>query len=155
MTSPSTAIAGGTRVAGRSDSVAQHREDWRVARAVHADLVLMGMPRVNLLLTGTDGVISNVLDTLLPDLDEPIARWSSGERLVLPTSVRPGTLILRNVGALAHDDQLRLSEWLAKAPGRTRIVSTMVTPLWSRVQSGTFLEGLYYRLNTVSVDVTA
>jgi Sigma-54 interaction domain len=155
MTNPSTAIAGGTRVVGRSDSVAQHREDWRVARAVHADLVLLGMPRVNLLLTGTDGVISNVLDTLVSDLDEPIARWSSGERLVLAAGIRPRTLILRNVGALSHEDQLRLGEWLDRAPGHTRVVSTTTAPLWPRVTAGFFMEPLYYRLNTVAVDVTA
>ena len=155
MTNPSMAIAGGTRVAGRSDSVAQHREDWRVARAVHADLVLMGMPRVNLLLTGSDGVISNVLDTLLPDLDEPITRWSAGERLVLAAGTRPRTLILRNVGAVSSDDQLRLMEWLDRAPGRTRVISTMTSPLWSRVETGFFIAPLYYRLKTVSVDVTA
>jgi hypothetical protein len=31
----------------------------------------------------------------------------------------------------------------------------MTSPLWARVETGFFMEPLYYRLNTVSVDVTA
>ena len=143
MMNPSTMIAGGTRVSGRSDSVAQHREDWRVARSVHADLVLMGMPHVNLLLTGADGVISNVLDTLLPDLEEPIARWSAGERAVLPSLAQPrreGELQLgtepaperrrvaeeqERVEALKHLQALDLSSFRARAVSSWRASSVI------------------------------
>ena len=44
----------------------------------------MGMPRVNLLLIAPDGVVRFVLESLLLDLHEPIARWRPGERLALP-----------------------------------------------------------------------
>ena len=64
-------------------------------------------------------------------------------------------MILREVGALSVDDQHRLLEWMDLTGGRTQIVSTTSTPLLSRVRAGGFLEALYYRLNTVCVDVSA
>ena len=129
-------------------------DHWRMARAAHVDLLLMGMPRVNLLLIAADGVVRYVIESLLLDLQEPIARWKPGERLTLPSPSDGGTLVLHDVGALSGDDQLRLIDWLERAEGRTQVVSTSSTPLLPRVDSGVFVDTLYYRLNTVCVDVT-
>jgi len=130
-------------------------DHWRMARAAHVDLLLMGMPRVNLLLIAADGVVRYVIESLLLDLQEPIARWKPGERLALPSPHDGGTLVLHDVGSLSGDDQLRLIDWLERAEGRTQVVSTSSTPLLPRVHSGVFVDTLYYRLNTVCVDVTA
>jgi Sigma-54 interaction domain len=120
-------------------------EDWRLARTAH----------VNLLLIHRNREIQNLLDLIVSDLPKPVATWRPGERLLLPPSARPGTLVLRDVGALSADDQERLAKWLEDAEGRTQVVSTTASPLLPRVQSGRFDETLYYRLNTVYVDVTA
>ena len=130
-------------------------DHWRLARAAHVDLLLMGMPRVNLLLIAPDGVVRFVLESLLLDLHDPIARWRPGERLVLPSTMESGTLVLHDTGALSADDQLRLLDWLERAEGRTQVVSTSSTPLLPLVHSGRFIDTLYYRLNTVCVDVTS
>lgn len=115
----------------------------------------MGMPRVNLLLIAPDGVVQFVLESLLLDLKEPIARWRAGERLVLPSPDQSGTLVLHEAGALSANDQIRLLDWLEQAEGRTQVVSTSTTPLLPRVHAGGFIDTLYYRLNTVCVDVTS
>jgi sigma-54-interacting transcriptional regulator len=133
MENPSTALAGAT---------------------AHEDLLLMGMPPVNLLLTGSHGRIREVLGRLLRAVDGPIAAWYPGERLVLPGDPRTGTLILHELGFLGYAEQIRLLEWLEEGVGRTQVVSTTSTSLLPRVQAGTFNDVLYYRLNTVSVDVT-
>ena len=130
-------------------------DHWRLARAAHVDLLLMGMPRVNLLLVAPVGVVRFVLESLLLDLQEPIAHWHKGERLALPVEHQGGTLVLHESGSLTHDDQLRLLDWLERADGRTQVVSTSSSPLLPRVQAGTFIDTLYYRLNTVCVDVTS
>ena len=130
-------------------------DHWRMARAAHVDLLLMGMPRVNLLLIAADGVVRYVIESLLLDLQEPIARWKPGERLPLPPPSEGGTLVIHDVGCLTADDQLRLLDWLERAAGRTQVVSTSSTPLLPRVNAGTFIDTLYYRLNTVCVDVSA
>jgi transcriptional regulator of acetoin/glycerol metabolism len=97
------------------------------------------------------------------DLQSPIAALvatpmttalRTGEPLVLPPVARARTLILQDVGALTHADQYRLLDWLDRAAGRTQVVSTTPASLWPRVQAGAFIDRLYYRLNTVCMDVT-
>lgn len=135
------------------DTVWQSLEDWSAARAAHMDLQLLRFPRLNVLLTGTERVIQNVLDMMLPDIRMPLGQWRPGEHLTLPPVTQTGTLILRHVGGLTPDDQLRLVGWLELTAGRTQVISTTASPLMPRVQSGAFLDTLYYRLNTVCVDV--
>ena len=114
----------------------------------------MGMPRINLLLIAPEGVVQHVLKSLILDLWEPVARWSPGDVLALPSPTAVGTLILHDVHALPAADQRRLLEWLELAKGRTQVVSTTSAPLLPRVTAGDFFATLFYRLNTVCVDVT-
>jgi hypothetical protein len=139
---------------GLSDRTPSLPDHWRLARAAHVDLLLMGMPRVNLLLIAPDGVVRYVLESLLLDLRDPITRWSPGEPLLLPDPELGGTLILNHAHALSPADQLHLIDWMESAEGRTQVVSTTPTPLLPRVHTGEFIDVLYYRLNTVCVDVT-
>jgi hypothetical protein len=156
MDNGSTAFFDAARGTGLLDCQSQSSaEDWRRARAAHRSLLLMGMPRVNVLLIGIDGMAWRVLQTLLPDLREPTATWCPGDRLVLPPAARTGTMILHDVGAMTYQDQRQLLDWLGRTGGRTQIVSMTSTPLLPRVQAGAFIDTLYYRLNTVCVDVTA
>jgi transcriptional regulator of acetoin/glycerol metabolism len=113
------------------------------------------MHRVNLLLMGRDDIVQPLVESLAARLHQPVGTWSPGERLVLPPAERTGTMVLNDVGALAVQDQIQLLEWLGTAIGRTQVVSTTPAPLLSRVESGKFIDTLYYRLNTVCVDATA
>ena len=130
-------------------------EDWHATQAARINLLLTGIPRVNVMLIGMDGVIERVLATLRPDLHEPIATWRGGERLVLPPVEWRGTMILHDVGRLAHEDQRRLLKWLECIEGRTQVVSTTPESLLQRVETGRFIDSLYYRLNTICVDGTS
>jgi len=136
------------------DYVARMREDWRVARAAHSDLELMGMPRVNILLIGPAGPIQGVLELLEKTCASPIAAWRPGERLVLPPIGRARTFILHDACALPVDDQCAFANWLERADGRVQVISTSPASLLPRVHSGEFLDTLYYRLNMVFVDLT-
>ena len=155
MKSPSKNFAGATRTDRPLDGGFQLSDPRRQAQAALGDLVAIGLTRVNLLLTGVDGVVRNILETVLMDLQTPIASWYPGERLVLPPVARTGTMILHDVGAMSHEDQLRLLEWSEQAAGKIQIVSTAQTPLMPLVRAGIFNDRLYYRLNTVFVDATA
>ena len=137
-----------------ANSVLQIREDWRLARAAHRDLQVAGMPRTNLLLAGGAGALRIVLEMLWLELREPILKWRPGQRLDLPSPSRPATLILYDVDALSSDDQHRVLRWLDETAGQIRVVSTSTKALWPRVKAGAFSDVLYYRLNTVYVDVT-
>jgi transcriptional regulator of acetoin/glycerol metabolism len=63
-------------------------------------------------------------------------------------------MVLHDVGLMQPNEQLDLLAWLEQAAGRTQVVSTSPTPLMPRVHTGLFIDTLYYRLNTVCVDVT-
>ena len=146
---------GGSPGGGPLPHSSQLPDHWRLARAAHVDLLLMGMPRVNLLLIAPDGVVRCVLESLLLALQEPIQRWRPGEVLTLPSPCDGGTLVLHEAGSLTIADQLRLLDWLERAEGRTQVISSSSTPLLARVHAGGFIDTLYYRLNTVCVDVTS
>jgi hypothetical protein len=95
-------------------------------------------------------------DTLeaLTDLQQPIVTWRAGERFSPPTSsCNVGTLILIGVEALPPSDQQRLYQWLQRRSGETQVLSTASRPLLPLVDQGAFHDGLYYRLNTVCIDV--
>jgi len=136
------------------NTVLQIREDWRVAREAHRNLQVAGMPRTNLLLVGNAGAIRIVLEMLWLELREPILTWRPGQRLNLPAPGQASTLVLHDVAQLTHDEQHDLLGWLDQTAGQIRVVSTTAASLWPRVKSGSFSDVLYYRLNTVYVDVT-
>jgi transcriptional regulator of aromatic amino acid metabolism len=151
----SKVFAGATQPLGSRDHFSQLPDDWRLARAAHEDLRRMGMPRVNLLFVGVAGMTRNVVGMLLRDREEPTVSWSPGERLLLPPVARGGTVILHEVGALSPQDQLRLLDWLEHAVSRAQVISTTSASLLPQVKSGAFVETLFYRLNTVCLDLTA
>lgn len=142
MENPTTDFANTTRVAGSIEAFSQLPEDCRLARAAGVNLLLV-IPE------GTTGFT----DLLMADLAKPVVSWQPGDRLMLPQAGQTGTLLLHNVGALSLLDQRYLIEWLERAAGRTQVVSLTPVPLLPLVQAGTFLPRLYYRLNTVCVDL--
>lgn len=109
--------------------------------------------RVNLLVTGPDDLTNVFVKSLRSYIRNPVAVLRGGESFALP-SAPVGTLFLADVGALTGDEQLRLHEWLEERPGETQVISMSATALMPMVAAGSFLEGLYYRLNTIYIDVT-
>jgi len=152
---PSKNFVGATRLDGPQDGGSQLSEPRCLPQAIQEDLVAIGMLRVNVLVTGVDSVIGDILETILTDLRTPIASWNPGERLVLPPIARAGTVLLHDISSMSHEDQLRLLEWCEQAAGLMQIVSTAPTSLLPLVRAGRFSERLYYRLNTVFVDATS
>ena len=144
MENPSTDFAGFDRLASSLDALSPLPEDCRLARAAG----------VNLLVVIPEGTNATLTELLVAELVQPLVTWRPGERLVLPQASQTGTLILRDVGALSLTDQRRLIDWLERSAGQTQVVSTTATPLMPLVQAGAFLARLYYRLNTVCVDVS-
>lgn len=65
---------------------------------------------------------------------------------------RGGTLFLDEVGCLSAPVQERLSSCLAAA-NRQHVVAASTTPLFEQVEAGAFRDDLYYRLNTVLIEV--
>jgi DNA-binding NtrC family response regulator len=58
------------------------------------------------------------------------------------------------VDTLDKVEQLRFLEWLDSASKRLQVVSTATAPLLRLVEGRKFNPTLYYRLNTVYIDLT-
>ena len=112
--------------------------------------VLTGRP--NLLLVGSRLATRATLTALEPHLDRPHWRCHARNGILLPLR-RKGTLILHEAAALASDQQALFFRWLEEAPERMQIISVSDTPLFPLVERGTFLADLYYRLNTIQVEL--
>jgi hypothetical protein len=118
-------------------------QDWRVLVTTHP----------NLLVVGTDVAVDDVLSTLPCTYEQCVVTCSVTVPFVLPSPPRSGTLILRDVAAVSPDGQRRLMAWLDETSGRPRVIATSARPLWPSVESGEFLDALYYRLNVVYLDL--
>jgi transcriptional regulator of aromatic amino acid metabolism len=71
--------------------------------------------------------------------------------LELP-AIKRGTILLDGVSSLTLAQQIELQDWLAAAVGQIQVVSVTSDALWPLVDQGHFLEGLYYRLNVITLD---
>jgi hypothetical protein len=108
--------------------------------------------RPNALIMGSADAVEQCLAALLPHLDSPVCLGVLDT--VLSSTDEVKTCVIRDVHELSDEQQQRLSRWLEQAAGRrVRIVSTTTLPLFQLVAAGLFLEALYYRLNTVLLDI--
>jgi hypothetical protein len=110
--------------------------------------------RLNLLLTGPTDVADAFVTALRPHIQDPVVLLRAGEPLVLP-SAPLGTLFLADVGALTCEEQHQLHEWLEERSSCTQVISMSPSSLMPMIAAGRFLDVLYYRLNTIYVDITA
>lgn len=117
------------------------RSDWWIVVTSHMNVLVEGSD------TGTDAVMA----ALQPHLRTPVRRWTGRP----PDSRGGGTLIVRAVDRLDGDAQRTLLEYLAAARGQhpVQVVSTSSQLLFPMIERGLFREELYYRLNTVRVDL--
>lgn len=130
------------RVWSRSPSPTLPAAEWRALLTA----------RPNLLLVGSRSATKTTLTALEPHLVRPHWRCHAKNGILLPLQ-RNGTLILHEVAALASYQQALFFRWLEEVPERMQIVCVTDTPLFSLVEQGTFLADLYYRLNTIQVEL--
>lgn len=108
--------------------------------------------RANLLLIGPADITAMLLDIVRLHLEAPAATIRAGEPLALPPE-HVGTLIVHNVCLLTTFEQTQLNEALDRDLAGTQVISTSALSLMPMVQEGRFLDSLYYRLNTIYLDV--
>jgi len=116
-------------------------DDWNVLQTA----------RPNVLLIGPDQAVRGFLVLLLPLLQPPIA--DTAESFALPVRL-DGTLILRDVQALADDAQRRVSAWMAEPARRTQVISTASCQLYPLVERKVLAEALFYSLNVITLAVS-
>ena len=119
------------------------------------DLKLARATQTNVLVVGPEPLVKNVLSLVAVDAKRDTAVQCQGGRLQLPqVSPRPATVVVRDVHALTPAEQRKLLDWLEAASPRTQVVSTASVPLLPLVLAHAFNDTLYYRLNTIYIDLS-
>lgn len=143
-----------SRIAASRDVLPLMPDDLELARPPRQHT---RFPNVNLLLVGPDDAVEQVLAYVkaerLTASDGHVAVWQPGKPFVLPSPDSTSILILRAVDTLVHGDQQKLLDWLGRSAGRVQVLSTAATSLMPLVDAGVFMQTLYYRLNTIYMDL--
>jgi hypothetical protein len=63
-------------------------------------------------------------------------------------------LVIRDAAAMTLAQQIKLFDWMTRAGLGAQVISVTSRPLLPLVEDGRFLEGLFYRLNVVSIAAT-
>lgn len=92
-----------------------------------------------------------VVDSMLSWCASPVHVVRLPGTLDLPLA-RTGTLVVADASRLTLPQQIELHDWLNAGRGAVQIVSITSEPLWPLVEAGRFLEGLFYRLNVVTLE---
>ena len=108
----------------------------------------------NVLVIGDASEAEDALAQLRPGLHSPIVSWLPREAATIPATPYQ-TLLIWNTERLTATQQADLLAAIEDTQGNVQLISLAHAPLYPAVESGTFLEGLYYRLNVVMVDYGA
>jgi Sigma-54 interaction domain len=106
--------------------------------------------RPNLLIMSKGATLESVLDRLTVVCRPPFRVCRFPGRLDLPLA-GDSTLVLANIDHLTIGQQIALLDWLSRDGKAVQIVSVTDARLPDLIAEGRFLEGLFYRLNTVVV----
>ena len=105
--------------------------------------------RPNLLVVCQEGSIDAAVCQVRALCTPPTDIFRLPGSLALPMRAG-GTILLSDVSELTIGQQLELYDWMTLRPD-VQVVSFTKAPLLSFVEAGHFLEGLFYRLNTVCI----
>jgi len=126
--------------------------DWF---SVYRDLNLARSLKANLLVVGTERLVSSLVSSLVADVNpELMIRCRDGLFRLPPKPPQSGIVVLRDVDALEKQVQRGFLDWVDSASNRLQVVSTAPAPLIQLVEARKFDAALYYRLNTVHIDLT-
>ena len=106
----------------------------------------------NVLVCGEPPVIEAFLDALKRETSRPLRRCRSSRELML-SKISDGTLVLDDPSSFDDNDQRALLAWLEQDGLGVQLITTTYRPMFEVVQSGRFLDTLYYRLNTIHIDL--
>lgn len=109
--------------------------------------------RANIMIVCTDTSFSAVLEQFRAVCRLPCHACQLPGPLDL-RGCHTGTVLLHDVAELTVSQQIVLYDWMERAGRNVQVISVTRKPLASEVQEGRFLEGLFYRLNTLCLTTT-
>jgi hypothetical protein len=118
-----------------------------------AELAVLRDHFPNVMIVGPEASTAGALAEMHAQLRQPIITVDAQKTADLPRMPPRGAVIIRGIGALNAADQRRLHEWIGRTSGDTQVIVTSPVPIFPCVERGTFLDLLYYRLNTVYLEL--
>jgi len=109
--------------------------------------------RPNLMIVNRHASLESVLQQLTAVCEAPMWVSRFPGTLDLPTDFK-GTLVLGDIDQLMIGQQIRLFDWIARKGNDVQVVSVTRAPMMQLIEDGRFLEGLFFRLNTVVIRAT-
>jgi transcriptional regulator of acetoin/glycerol metabolism len=115
--------------------------------------VIVRPPFPNALLIGAMETVGSLLSMLLPYGRRPLTHCDHCLHGAI-RQLREGTLVIWSVERLDPAAQRTLLDFVAERRDM-QVISIAASDLFQRVQRGEFSEALYYRLNTVLIEMKA
>lgn len=118
-----------------------------------AECALASAARLNTIFVGPPADTERAVALMGDRFEAPVLNATGGRPLSLQPTTAVRTLIIPDVDRLSPFDQRLLLNWMEQVPSCPRIISTASGPLLTALADGAFLADLYYRLNTVYIDL--
>jgi len=109
--------------------------------------------RPNMLVVGSPADVEDALAPLASDAPTTVHDWTPDSPM--PSCDRSSVVIIRNVDRVPLALQDVWLSWLTDSHDRPQIIATSYAPVFPLVGAGLFRSELYYRLNTVLLDLRA
>src|SRR3982750_4407968 len=106
----------------------------------------------NLLICGPRESVERALNLLRPSFREPIVGWGDDTNAELPQQLT-GTLIVEGATSLDDAQQKMLIQWLDDRRRRVQVIATTPENLFPFAVHGVFRDRLFYRLNTLHLNL--
>jgi len=136
----------GLSVAAASRTYAPVSQDSSLANELRLTTV-----RPNVHVIGPVALVEDMLSAITAMSLTPVCYWTSD--VPLSTLGAERTVVIRDVATWCLDCQEALLTWLSQPSRRPQIIATSSIKIFPLVTQRLFLEALYYRLNTILLDV--
>jgi hypothetical protein len=130
----------------------RHRSTLSLFDGQQWDLVVS--KRISVFLTGPPLATREFIEKLEPRLLDPVMHVACDRQPALRGLETDGTVVLHDIDRLGLNDQEYVLDWLEIRAGRTQVVSTSSRSVLPLIAMRSFLDTLYYRLNTVYFELT-
>jgi len=131
---------------------ASERHFMKASSARQSEWTILRTSPINGLLVGSPDLTTAAVLGIEKGLPQPLVWWASDQGSYLP-DLTAGTLVVRDVDDLDARQQEQLSRWIVRHATRVALLALAREPLFDGVADGRFSAALYYRMNTVVVEV--
>ena len=122
--------------------------------ARQAEWAILRSSSINGLIVGAPHLTAVAMALLEKSGRQPVVWWDPEQTSEIPEMIA-GTLVIDDVECLDKSQQDNLSRWIGVHGSAVRVLALARVSLFAQVADGRFSAALYYRINTVTVEMRA